>query len=146
MSSSPFESLRDLMTLREAMDHLFEQSVVAPRTLANGRRSARAVPIDLYPTQDAYILQANVPGASPNEVEITLDGNTLTIRGETKPPAGAQGYLVQERRFGPFERTLQFDLPIQSDKVEASFNNGVLTLTLPKAESAKPKKIQVKAA
>ncbi len=143
--STNYDPLRDLMSLREAMDQLFQQSVVAPHSMGDGRRTPRAVPIDLYQTKDAYILQASIPGINPADVEITLDGNTLTIRGETKPTAGVEGYMIQERRFGPFERTLQLDLPIQGDKVDASFNNGVLTLTIPKAESVKPKKIQVKA-
>ncbi len=143
MSSSQFEPLRDFLTLRQAMDQLFEQSVVAPQTTRNGHSASRVIPLDLYQTKDAYILQANIPGVNPNEVEITLDGDTLTIRGETKPPAQAEGYLIQERRFGPFERTLRLDLPIQSDKIDAMFSNGVLTLTLTKAESVKPKMIKV---
>ncbi len=144
MSSPLFEPLSDLMTLRQAMDQLFEQSVVAPHGSRDNRGGVRAIPLDLYQTKEAYILQANIPGVNPNEVEITLDGDTLTIHGETKPPAQAEGYLIQERRFGPFERVVRLDLPIQSDKIDAAFDNGVLTLTLPKAESVKPKKIKVK--
>jgi HSP20 family protein len=146
MSISPFEPLRDLMSLREAMDRLFEQSVVSPRVYGDGQRAGRTLPLDLYQTNDAYILQANVPGVDPKDVDITLESNTLTIRGQAKPPEKGEGYLLQERRFGPFERTLQLELPIQSDKVEASFHNGILTLNLPKAEQAKPKIIKIKTA
>lgn len=144
MSMSPFEPLRDLMSLREAMDRLFEQSVVSPRAYGNGQRPGRTLSLDLYQTKDEYIIQANVPGVDPKDVDITLESSTLTIRGEVMPPENTEGYLIQERRFGPFERTLQLDLPIQSDKVEASFHNGVLTLTLPKAEQVKPKIIKIK--
>jgi HSP20 family protein len=146
MSMSRFESFRDLMSLREAMDRLFEQSVVAPGAYGDGQRSGRTLPLDLYQTKDAYILQANVPGVDPKDVDITLEANTLTIRGDVKPPEKTEGYLLQERRFGPFERTLQLDLPIQAEKVEASFRNGVLTLSLPKAEQAKPKVIKIRTA
>lgn len=141
---SPFESLRDLMSLREAVDRLFEQSVVAPRAFGDSQRAGRTLSLDLYQNKEAYILQANMPGVDPKDVDITIEANTLTIRGEVKPPEKTEGYLMQERRFGPFERTLQLDLPIQPDKVEAAFRNGVLTLTLPKAEQAKPKIIKIK--
>ena len=145
--SSQWEPLRDLMSLREAMNQLFEQSVVTPHSWGNGHRAAvRTLPIDLYATKDAYVLQANVPGIEPSSVNITIEGNTLSIRGEIKAPTQVDNYLLQERRFGAFERILNLDLPIQSDKVEATFQNGVLTLTLPKAEQAKPKIIKVKTA
>jgi HSP20 family protein len=144
MRNQRTDPFQDLMSLREAMSHLFEQSVVSPQNWGNGQRTGRALPIDLYSTDDAYVLQANVAGVDPNDVDITIEGNTLTIRGERQPPTNAGGYLLQERRFGPFERTLELDLPIQADKVEATFNNGVLTLTLPKMEKAKPKVIKVK--
>src|SRR5919199_4448111 len=143
MNQSRQQARRDPMSLRDAMNQLFEDSFVSPQMW--GRTTGeRTLPVDLYVTPDAYILEANVPGVDPNQVEITIEGNTLTIRGETRPPSEANNYLLQERRFGPFARTLQLDLPIQPDKVEASFRNGVLVLTLPKAEQAKPKVIKVK--
>jgi HSP20 family protein len=145
MNQSRQQARRDPMSLRDAMNQLFEDSFVSPQMW--GRTSGeRTLPVDLYVTQDAYILEANVPGVDPNQVEITIEGNTLSIRGETRPPTEGNNYLLQERRFSPFARTLQLDLPIQPDKVEASFRNGVLVLTLPKAEQAKPKVIKVKTA
>jgi HSP20 family protein len=77
-------------------------------------------------------------------VEITLEGDTLTIKGEIKPPLENVDYIFQERAYGPFSRTLTLNVPVDAEKAEATFENGILTLTIPKAESVKPKTIKVK--
>ena len=143
MSVSRWEPMNDLMTLRQAMDRLFEDSFVRPGRVID-RSSAAHLPLDIYTTQDAVVVRASVPGVNPDDVDITIGGSRLTIRGETQPQTEDGSYLLQEQRYGPFARTIDLAMPVQADKAEASFNNGVLTLTIPKAEEIKPKIIKVK--
>ncbi|MBC7237269.1 MAG: Hsp20/alpha crystallin family protein [Chloroflexi bacterium] len=145
MSMIRWEPFRDLMTLREAMNRLFEESYVRP-----GARWARTeerqcdLPIDAYVTDEELVITAPVPGMSPEDVEITIEGDTLTIRGEIKGPLDNVNYLIQERQCGRFQRTLRLNIPVQADKAEATFENGVLTLVIPKQEEVKPKTVKVK--
>lgn len=142
-SMSRWEPFKEMMTLRQAMDRLFEDSFVrAPRGLDGG---TYYLPLDIYTTKDSVIIRASVPGVKPEEVEITVEGSTVTIRGETKVPPEEGTFLLQEQRYGPFTRAIDLAIPVQPDKAEAKFENGVLTLTVPKAEEIKPKVIKVKA-
>ncbi len=145
MSISRWEPMNDLMTLRQAMDRLFEDSFVRPGRTVDGS-SATHLPLDIYTTQDAVVVRASVPGVNPDDVEITIEGSRLTIRGATQPQKDEGDYLLQGQRYGPFARTIDLALPIQAEKAEASFKNGLLTLTIPKAEEIKPKTIKVKRA
>jgi HSP20 family protein len=108
-----------------------------------GERVA-ALPVDVYSTAEELVILASVPGLAPEDVEITIEGETLTIRGETRAPLENVDYHLQERRYGPFGRTLTLNVAVQVDKAEAVFDNGLLTLTIPKAEEVKPKVIRVK--
>lgn len=144
MSISRWEPFRDLMTLREAMDRLFEESFVRAGPRWQGtQQGAAALPIDAYVTDEDLIITAAVPGLDPEDVEITIEGDTLTIKGEFKGPLDNVSYLLQERAYGVFTRTLRLNLPVQADKAEATFDNGVLTLVIPKQEEIKPKTIKV---
>jgi len=89
---------------------------------------------------------ANVPGLKPEDVNITLENDTLSISGEIKAPMENVDYIFQERPYGKFNRVLTINVAVDNDKVEASFDSGVLTITLPKAEAARPKVIKVEAA
>lgn len=137
---------RDVMTLREAMDQLYEGSLVRPerRWLEGAGERRSRLPLDAYTTPEEIVIIAPLPGLTPEEVDIVLEGDTLTIRGELRPPLENVEYLFQERPFGAFSRTLTLNVPIDAEKAEAVFENGVLTLTLPKAEETKPKTIKVK--
>ncbi|MCL4489529.1 MAG: Hsp20/alpha crystallin family protein [Chloroflexi bacterium] len=143
MSVSRWEP-KDFVTLRQAMDRLFEESFVRPTQMWAEGKVGRYLPIDIQGTKDAIVVRASVPGVDPNDVEITIEGNTVNIRGETKAPQEEGSYLLQERRYGPFARVIELGMPVQADKAEATFKDGVLTLTIPKAEEIKPKVIQVK--
>lgn len=137
---------RDIMTLREAMDQLFEESFIRPeRRLGAGalERSFR-LPLDVYTNPEEIVITASLPGLTPDEVDIVIEGDTLTIRGVLRPPLENVEYLFQERASGPFSRTLTLNVPVEANKAEAVFENGVLTLTLPKAEETKPRIIKVK--
>jgi HSP20 family protein len=96
-------------------------------------------------TDEALVLVADVPGLTPEDIHITFEGDTLTIRGEYKANGDSKNYLLRERMVGKFERVLTINTPVDSNKIEADFENGILTLTLPKAEAAKPKQITVRA-
>jgi len=143
MSVSRWEPFGELVSLRDAMDRLFEDSFVRPAQATQGR--AFALPVDAYATENELVIMASIPGVSPDDVQVTIEGDTLTIKGEFKPPLENVNYLFQERRFGPFYRQLKINIPVQADKAEAAFDKGVLTLTIPKAEELKPRQIKVKA-
>jgi len=137
---------REMMTLREAMNQLFEESLVRPaRTWGEGSREGPSrLPLDVYTTPEEIIIVASLPGLTPDEVDIVIEGDTLAIRGELRPPLENVEYLFQERTYGAFSRTLTLNVPVEAEKSEALFENGVLTLTLPKAEETRPKINKVK--
>lgn len=138
--------VREMITLREAMDQLFNESYLRNRDHRHHNGSAAwQLPLDVYANEDAIVLAADVPGLKPEELEVTLEGDTLTIRGELKNRDEQRNYVLRERPTGRFERTLTINTPIDASKVEATFADGVLTLTLPKAEAVKPKQIKVNA-
>lgn len=134
--------VRDLLTLRETMDQLFNDRFF--RTFEGTSRTA-LLPVDAFVTEDAIVIVADVPGLKAEDINIVFEGDTLTIRGEFKPQAEQKNYVLRERMTGKFERTLTVNTPIDSGRIEAVFENGVLTLTLPKSEAVKPKQIAVKA-
>jgi len=129
--------------LRREMDELFDRFGTFSPTLA-ARTAFPAV--NLYETEDAYVLTAEVPGIAPEELEISLEGSTVTLRGERKV-ASAEGASVHrsERPVGAFRRAIDLPVPIDGEKVEAVHRNGVLTLRLPKAPEHRPRQITVKA-
>ena len=142
-----WEPVKEMMTLRDAMDKLFEDSFVRPSTLLWPGLGRGELPVDMYQTATDVVVKASIPGLKPDEVDISITGDTLTIKGEHKEEKEAkeQDYLYKERRYGTFSRSLIIPVSVKADKAEASFENGVLTITLPKAEESKPKQIKVKA-
>jgi len=136
--------MRDLVSLREVMDRLVEESFVRPGWI-NRRERMDRLPVDVYSTAEELVIIASVPGAEPEDVDISIEGDNLHIKVEYKPPLENVDYVFQERLYGTFERTLTLNIPVQTDKAEAVFEKGVLTLTVPKAEEIKPKIIKVKA-
>ncbi len=147
MAIHNFDPFREMMSLREAMDRLLEESFVRPRgTWRRGTPDAPLrLPVDVYTTPEEIVVIASLPGLLPEEVDITIEGDTLTIRGELRPPLENVEYLFQERPYGHFARSLTLNVPVDVEKAEAVFENGVLTLTLPKMEAVRPKSIKVKA-
>ena len=141
-----WEPFNDLISLREAMDRLFEESIVRPRSgwLAPAEG---ALSVDMYETDDAVVVKSAIPGVDPDDLEISITGDVLTIKGETKAEEDVEeeNYIYRERRYGSFCRSLAIPIPVVADEAEAEFENGVLTLRLPKAEEIKAKPIKVKA-
>jgi HSP20 family protein len=137
-----YDPLRNTVPLLSAMDRLFQDSFVRPLGW-----TAPAVPIDVEETGDAYMVTASLPGWKPEDVNVSIQDQTLTISGEYKSaePAeqSAKTYHLRERAFASFSRSVTFALPVDADQAQAAYENGILTLTLPKAESAKPKVIKI---
>lgn len=146
MSIVRWEPFSDLMSLREAMDRLFEESFVRPGSWLLAPFGGGELAIDMYETDNEIVVTAALPGVKPEDVDISITGDLLTIKGETKAETKVEkaNYLRQERRYGAFSRTVSLPVPIQADKAEAKFKDGILTLSIPKAEEAKPKVIKVK--
>jgi HSP20 family protein len=136
--------MTDMVALQQAMDRLADETW---GHRGYGWRSGERVhllPVDVYSTADELVIQASVAGLDPEDVEITVEGETLTIKGERKAPLENVDYHIQERGYGPFARTLTLNVPVQADQAEAVFEKGILTLTIPKAEEVRPRVIQVK--
>ncbi len=148
MTLTRWDPTREVLSLRDAMNRLLDDTLVRGMldwaTQDSGPRVAR-LPLDVYTTDNEIVVVAPVPGINPDDVEITLEGETLTIRGEIPARLENVDYVFSECYHGPFSRTLQLNVPIDVDKVEATFENGMLTLVLPKAEAVKPKVIKVQA-
>lgn len=146
MTMIRWEPFREMMSLRNAMDRLFEGSFVRPsRVWPELERGELTV--DMYQTANDVVVKATLPGVKPEEVDISITGDILTIKGEHKgeQEIKQEDYFYKERRYGAFSRSLQIPAQVKSDKAEAVFENGVLTLTLPKTEEVKPRQIKVKA-
>jgi HSP20 family protein len=136
------DPFREAVSLRDAMNTLLQDSFVRPFAAATGHA---ALPLDVAESDNEFVIHASLPGVKPEDVQITVHGDTVTIRGEHRAEEEKQGknWLVRERRLGGFHRSLALTAPIDSTKANAKFDNGVLILTLPKAEQAKPKQIKV---
>jgi HSP20 family protein len=138
---SPFG---ELMTLRSAMDRLFEDSFV-PRPFGHGSEALTSLPLDVTRTPDQLIVEAALPGIKPDDVEITVEDGTLSIRGEYRdePRDGEGESLVSEIRRGSVARSISLPTGLEPDRATATFEYGVLTLRIPKAESVKPRQIRI---
>jgi len=139
-----------MLSLREAMDQLLEQSFIRPGTMG-GRGQQGGGPqnlaIDVAEQDDVYEVKASLPGVRPEDVQVTVLGDTVTIRAETEAEdERRQGnYLLRERRRGVMQRTVVLPGPIDPEAVKADYENGVLTLRLPKSQASRPRPIEVRA-
>jgi HSP20 family protein len=135
----------ELNRLRQQIDSLFEDpfSLLAPGT---SFFEGWTPPVDVFEDKDKYVLRAEIPGMKKEDIEVSLDGNTLTISGErTQEEEKKEGETYRaERFFGRFQRSITLPASVQADKIEASYKDGVLTIRAHKSEEAKPKQIAVK--
>jgi HSP20 family protein len=141
---SVWDPMRDLLTMRQTMDRLLDDRWMQPRTGQNGAPGTLFLPIDVYSNENEVVLLASMPGLKADDVEIVLQGDTVTIKGEYKPLEGNVQWAIQERPYGKFSRSLTLNVPVDMGKADATFEDGILRLILPKAESAKPRQIQIK--
>lgn len=143
MSIQRWDPFREALTLRDAMNRLFEDSFVRPTNLPTG--TAYGLALDMEENDDGYTVRASLPGFKPEDVHVSITGDVLTIqanRDEQQEQTG-KNYLVRERRTGSVSRTVTLPQRVESEKADARFENGELVLTLPKAEETKPKQIKI---
>ncbi len=141
---APWMPFRDLEQMRREMDRLLDSFF--ERRPTRGEGVSEWLPIlDISETKGEYLIKVELPGIDPKEIEISLTNDLLTIKGEKKQEKGEEEtVLFAERGFGPFNRTVRLSRPVESDKINANFKNGLLTITLPKTEEAKKKEIKIK--
>lgn len=143
--------VREFTTVADAMNRVFDTRPYdyAGNGGSNGGNSqpqpVMRLPLDAYATEDAFVLSAYLPGVNPDAVEITFEGEELAIRGLFAPQPENVEYLKRELYHGGFERRLTFNVPVNADGIEATYEMGILTLRVPKAEAIKPKQIKVQA-
>lgn len=131
-----------VVSLQKAMDRLFEDSFVRP-AFAQEINMA----MDMYETDNDVVVKLTVPGVKPEDIDVTIVGDSLTIKGkiEAEEETNERNYHLRERHSGRFTRSITLPAPVKVDATTAEFQNGILTLTAPKREEVKPKTIQVKA-
>ncbi len=153
MVNRTLSSLNDTLSLREAMHQLLEGSFIRPGTFtfAAGGTGAYAFPVNVYQVGEELKVEALLPGISPEDVQVDLDRGVLTINARRhgwQPSEGqpqGQGWYIREIVPGQFTRSFALPFPVEAEQVAADFTNGVLMLTLPKAEAARPRRIQITA-
>jgi HSP20 family protein len=143
MSVSRWDPFQDLLALQDEMNQVFGRA----RQGQAGTGRVWAPALDISERKDAYVVTVEVPGVSPDDLDITLEDGLLTIQGERQftSESSEHQYHRVERRYGAFRRSITLPSQVQADAIEASFENGVLEVIVPKAEEAKPKKISVRA-
>jgi HSP20 family protein len=139
---SPFS---ELVTLRQAMDRLFDDTVFRPFTAYNGSGDLARLPLDVRTTPDALIVEASLPGFRPEDVDITVENGTLTIRAEDRVEQTQEegGWVVRELTRGSVMRTVTLPTGLEADRAVATFEHGLLRLRIPKAEQVKPRQIRI---
>jgi len=145
MAVVKWDPLRDLLSIQDRMNRLFEQTLSRSQAEEGITASTWSPAVDIYETPETIIMKADLPGLSREDIEIQIRDNTLTLRGERRFAKDVQqeNYLRIERAYGAFQRSFTLPATVQQDKIRAVFRDGVLELTLPKAEEAKPKKIAI---
>lgn len=145
MDKLSFDPLADLQNYREALRLMLEGGWVLPRDLMPSPMNAVVIPVDVLDNGPEIVVKAGLPGVKPEDVSISVLGDTLTIKATLDDETEDRGatYLRHERRATGFFRSLSLPLAVLADQAHARFKNGVLTLTLPKAESVRPRVIRV---
>ncbi|KPL21833.1 MAG: hypothetical protein AMJ93_08680 [Anaerolineae bacterium SM23_84] len=146
MSLIRWQPFREMMSLRDAMDRLFEESFVRPARGWITSEVGLQVPLDMYESDGNLVIKADLPGLKAEDVDVSIVNDTLTIKGEYQAEEERQeeNVHIKERRYGKFQRAIRLPTSVDSDSTEATFRDGVLELTLPKTAEAKPKQIAVK--
>lgn len=140
-----WEPFREMRRMHDMLDSMMDRAMVD--TPFSMTAFSGVIPLDVFETPDEVIVKATTPGFKPDDIEISITGDTLSIRGEIDESSEDEGrqYFIRERRYGSFSRSIKLPTMVDSEKANAEFENGILTLTLPKVEEVKPKTITVKA-
>jgi HSP20 family protein len=140
-----WDPVREMVSLRDVMDRLMGESFIHPWHSPGMFFGGEALVLDMHETDSEVVVEATVPGVEPEEVDVQVTGNILTIKGERKEQEERKeaSYIYREQRFGNFCRSVTLPTEVDVDKAKAEFESGVLTLTLPKSETVKPKTIKI---
>jgi len=149
MSITRWDPWGEAVSLRQAMDSLLQESIVRPRA-GSGGTTAVTLALDIEERGDDFVITTPIPGMKPENVEISVLGDTLRIQAERRDELRDEGdgkrWLLREQHFGAFERTVTLPSAVKADQANAEFTDGVLTITLPKAEQTKERRIPIQAA
>ncbi len=139
-----WQPFREMRRMHNMLDRLMDQSFLGPAYEADGYTTL--IPVDVYQTDEEVSITATVPGLKVEDIQISITGDSLSISGEIESEHEEEGreYFVRERRMGRFSRSMALPVTVDADKATADFEEGILTITLPKVEAEKPKMISVK--
>jgi len=140
-----WDPFRDLISIQDRMNRLFEQTLSRSRGEEGVSATTWTPAVDIYETADTIVMKAELPGVAREDIQIQINENTLTLQGERRFAKDVQeeNYLRLERAYGGFHRSFTLPATVQQDKIRALFKDGVLELVLPKAEDSKPKRISI---
>lgn len=141
-----WEPFREVRRIHDMLDRVMDDSLTTGRS-GDGNWYEGLAPIDVYQTDNEVVVEASMPGVKADDIDISVTGDTLTMRGEVreeKEVEGERDYHLRERRYRRFARSLTLPSTVDADKAQAEMDNGILILRIPKAEEAKPKQITVK--
>lgn len=140
-----YDPFREALSLRNALNQLFEQSFVRP-TWGNGVVQGVSVPVNVYETEAGYQVQVLLPGVKPDDIDLLVQENSLTIKGQFPPatkPEQQVNWLLQEIGSGAFERSIVFPKGIDANQITTSYEHGMLTITVPFSQETRPRKISI---
>ena len=138
-----WEPFSGMVSLQNAIDRLLENTFVRPSRIVP---FGAGLDLDMYETDEDVVIKAALPSVTPEDIEVNVVGDTLTIKGEmhAEKDIGEDKYILRERRVGTFSRSVTLPVSVDTKEMKAEFEKGVLTITAPKAEEVKPKSVQVK--
>lgn len=142
MMISRWDPFRELSTLQDRINRVFNEQL--SRGEAEGTEKTWSPVVDILESESDLIVRAELPGVRREDMDVEVTSESLTIRGERKfDDQSKDNYLRVERAYGPFQRSFSIGVPVQPDKIKAAFRDGVLEITVPKAEEVKPKRVEI---
>ncbi len=143
MAMNRWDPFRDLISIQDQINQLFDTSLSRREGKREPQEGSWAPAVDVREDEQAITLVIDLPGVNEKEVEITVSGEQLVIKGERPAPETEGRYLRRERTSGPFYRSFVLTSPVAEEKIKAKYRNGVLEVSLPRKEEAKPKKVTI---
>jgi HSP20 family protein len=139
-----WEPARELSSLREEFERMFRQAFGGPESASSA--GAWSPALDVEETEDAFVLHVEMPGVKPDDLDVTLDEDVLSINGERQfyEDKTSEGFRRVERRFGRFHRAVRLPARVEGDRIEATYDDGLLTVRVPKSEEAKPRRVEIR--